>query len=367
MKVVIAGGGTAGHVNPALALALSLAEDNVTFLGTSRGAEARLVPEYGYELQEIEVRGFDRSKPLSFFGTGAKAAAAFITVRRELCALSPDVVVGMGGYVSLPACVGARSLRVPVVIHEQNAVFGLANRVSKGWARSVAVSFEETLGDAGPRGVFTGNPVLPDLVQLDLDVARKNALERWDLEADKRTLLVFGGSQGAKTINDAAAGLADMWADRTDVQVLHVTGRAGFEETEIRTKTQQDAGSRALVYRVVEYVSLMGEAYALADLALCRGGATTVAELGVVGLPAIVVPYPHHRDQQQMRHGRALERAGAATVVPDAEATTKRIAKEADLILLDPERLESMKRAARTLGRPDAAARLAAVVRGSAS
>jgi UDP-N-acetylglucosamine--N-acetylmuramyl-(pentapeptide) pyrophosphoryl-undecaprenol N-acetylglucosamine transferase len=362
MKVVIAGGGTAGHVNPALALARSLPGEDITFLGTSRGAEALLVPEYGYELEEIEVRGFDRSRPLSVFGTGVKAASAFVTARRMLRALAPDIVVGMGGYVSLPACFGARALKVPVVIHEQNAVFGLANRLSKRWARAVAVSFEETLEAAGPRGVFTGNPVLPALLELDLQAARKAAIARWDLDAARKTLLVFGGSQGAKSINEGAVGLADRWRDREDVQVLHVTGSAAFADIERRTI--ETARERRLLYRVVDYVSQMGDAYSLADVALCRGGATTVAELGVVGLPAIIVPYPHHRDQQQMRHGRALERAGAATVVPDAEATTQRIAAEAERILLDPDRLTAMRSAARALGRPDAAARLAAVVKG---
>ncbi|MEA2498066.1 MAG: UDP-N-acetylglucosamine--N-acetylmuramyl-(pentapeptide) pyrophosphoryl-undecaprenol [Actinomycetota bacterium] len=362
MKVVIAGGGTAGHVNPGLALARSLEGDEVSFLGTDRGAEARLVPQRGYDLHRIEVRGFDRSHPLSIFATAAKAAGAVRAARRKLRAIRPDAVVGMGGYVSLPASLAARSMGVPLVLHEQNIVFGLANRVAKPLAGHVAVSFEETLGSAGKRGVYTGNPVLPELTEVDLGAARAAGLERWGLDGTKKTLLVFGGSQGAKSINEAAAGLPSVWSDREDIQVLHITGLQEHDRISGRVGS---AGGR-LVYRVIEYADPMTEAYAVADLALCRGGATTVAELGVVGLPSIIVPYPYHRDKQQERHGRVLETAGAAVVVMDEEATPERIARQADAILGDDARRTAMRTASKQLGRPDAGTRLAAIVREAA-
>jgi UDP-N-acetylglucosamine--N-acetylmuramyl-(pentapeptide) pyrophosphoryl-undecaprenol N-acetylglucosamine transferase len=362
MKVVIAGGGTAGHVNPALALARSLEGAEVSFLGTSRGAEARLVPEAGYELHEIEVRGFDRSRPLSIFSTGGRAVAAVFAARKKLQQLRPEVVVGMGGYVSLPAAAAARSLRLPIVLHEQNIVFGLSNRVSKRAARAVAVSFRETLEEAGPRGVLTGNPVSPDLIDADFEKGREAALSRWDLDPAKRTLLVFGGSQGARSVNLAGADLASLWASRSDVQVLHIAGRSAYEEIRDRAAAYGNPN-----YKVVDYVSPMSDAYAVADLALCRGGATTVAELGVVGLPALIVPYPYHRDRQQEKHGRALEQAGAAVVIPDAEASGERVALEADKVLADTARLRAMSEAAKRFGRPDAGDRLAEVVRGAAA
>ena len=362
MKVLIAGGGTAGHVNPGLALARSLEGDDVTFLGTDRGAEARLVPQSGYALERIEVKGFDRSRPLSIFATAFKAAGAIGAARAVLRRLHPDVVVGMGGYVSLPASLAARMRGIPLVLHEQNIVFGLANRVAKPFARTVAVSFEETLSGAGKRAVYTGNPVLPALVEADLDAARSAGLERWSLDPGKRTLLVFGGSQGAKSVNAAAAGLASEWGGRDDVQILHITGRGAFEET----NRAVGAAGGPLVYRVIDYADPMTDAYAVADLALCRGGATTVAELGVVGLPAIVVPYPYHRDRQQERHARVLQEAGAAVVVEDAEATPERIGREANAILKDDARRSEMQAAARRLGRPDAGMRLAEIVRGAA-
>ena len=358
MKVVIAGGGTAGHVNPAIALAVALEGADVTFIGTQRGVESQLVPEAGFRMEEIEVKGFDRSKPWSLISTGWTALGAVRESRRLLKAIRPDVVVGMGGYVSLPATWAARSAGAAVVLHEQNIVLGLAHRVSKRRAARIAVSFEDTLQETGSKGVFTGNPVSKHLVTLDRDEGRKKALETFELDPDRSSLLVFGGSQGAERVNIAAAGLAEAWRDRADLQVIHITGRGAYE----RVRERVESSGASLLYRVVPYVSDMGLAYSIADLALCRGGATTVAELGVTGVPAVIVPYPHHRDRQQERHGRVLEGRAAARVLPDSEATTSRVAEIAGGLLADRDSLAKMREAMLRCGRPDAAERLAAVV-----
>jgi UDP-N-acetylglucosamine--N-acetylmuramyl-(pentapeptide) pyrophosphoryl-undecaprenol N-acetylglucosamine transferase len=374
MKVVIAGGGTAGHVNPALALARALSSDEVIFAGTTRGAEATLVPQSGYELEIIEVRGFDRSRPTSIVSTGAQALRATKQASAFLRRTNADVVVGMGGYVSLPACLAARRLRLPVVLHEQNIVFGLANRMCRPFALTIGVSFEETLQSAGRKGVLVGNPVAPNIVNIDHDNDRKRAYERFDLDPERKTLLVFGGSQGAQRINEAALGLTSEWAERRDLQILHIAGRLQTEtfveqarqRLEAGSAGQQTSGSGKLIYRVEGYVDAMVLAYAVADLALCRGGATTVAELGVVGLPSIVVPYPYHRDRQQERHGRMLERAGAAVVLQDEDTTASRVAEVAGELLEDDGRLNDMRDKALSVGRPGAAAALAGLVREAA-
>jgi UDP-N-acetylglucosamine--N-acetylmuramyl-(pentapeptide) pyrophosphoryl-undecaprenol N-acetylglucosamine transferase len=364
MNVTIAGGGTAGHVNPAIALARSLEGDHITFIGTKDGVEARLVAETGFPFETIDVRGFDRARPWSLATTAVRAAGAVGQARRIIRDGEADVVVGMGGYVSLPACLAARRERVPVVLHEQNIVFGLAHRVSKPFASKVAVSFQETLKAAGDKGVFTGNPVSPRFVGLDREAARSRARADLGLSSSRRTLLVFGGSLGARTINDAASGLAALWGERDDLQVLHITGRADHERVEAAV-TSVEHGD--LLYRVLPYTNDMGAAYAIADLALCRGGATTVAELCVLGVPSLLVPYPHHRDHQQLRHGRVLEAAGAAVVLADDEATPVVVADLAARLLFDEARLDEMRRAARGLAIPDAAERLARVVRGAGS
>jgi UDP-N-acetylglucosamine--N-acetylmuramyl-(pentapeptide) pyrophosphoryl-undecaprenol N-acetylglucosamine transferase len=357
VRIVIAGGGTAGHVNPAIAVAHTLRAHDVSFVGTARGAEATLVPAAGFELDEVDVAGFDRGRPLSFLPTAARAADAFRRARRLLRHRSPGVVLGMGGYVSLPVCAAAKTLSVPVVIHEQNIVLGLANRICKPLSRRVAVSFEETLPAAGPRGVFTGNPVLPEIAGADRAVERSRARERFELASGRKTLLVFGGSQGARRINDAAAGLVDEWRLRSDRQVLHITGPSDHEA--VARRVGDSGASGGLIYRVVRAIDRMVEAYAVADLAVCRGGATTVAELTVTGVPSIIVPYPYHRDRQQQRHGEVLERAGAAVVVSDAELTTARVAREANDILDDDEALSRMRKCALASARPDAADQLA--------
>ncbi|MGH2694012.1 MAG: undecaprenyldiphospho-muramoylpentapeptide beta-N-acetylglucosaminyltransferase [Actinomycetota bacterium] len=358
MRVVIAGGGTAGHVVPALALAEELDGHEVVFVGTPRGAEATLVPRAGFPLETISVHGFDRSRPVTLLPTGFGALRAVAASWKLLRRLDADAVVGMGGYVSLPVCAAAGARRVPVVLHEQNIVLGLANRVCKLFARKIAVSFEETLRQTGRKGVCFGNPVVSELIDADLSVERERGIARFDLDPARKTLIFFGGSQGARTINDAASGLAAAWADRADRQVLHITGRAAAAEERPETN---------LVYRAVPFAERMVEAYAVADLAVCRGGATTVAELCVVGLPAIIVPYPFHRDRQQERHGRILEEAGAAIVLPDGDATGERVAAEADRLLEDGPRLKRMSEAARLRARPDAAARLASLVQDVAS
>jgi UDP-N-acetylglucosamine--N-acetylmuramyl-(pentapeptide) pyrophosphoryl-undecaprenol N-acetylglucosamine transferase len=356
--VVIAAGGTAGHVNPALALAEALEGHDVSFVGTRTGLEKDLVAAAGLSFASIEVKGFDRSRPLGIVPVGWVALRAVGAARRLLKQIAPNVVVGMGGYVSLPVCLAARTLRIPVVLHEQNIVLGLANRVSKRWARAVAVSFEETLEEAGSRGVLVGDPVARVVARADRDAERASGLERFDLDPKRRTLIVFGGSLGARRINDAAAGLVDEWRDRDDRQVVHILGRRSEESA----ASSGSPSGKDLIYRRIAFVERMVEAYAVADLALCRGGATTIAELAAMGLPAIIVPYPHHRDRQQERQGLLLERAGGAILLPDAETTASRIAREADELLRDPDLLERMSGAARSLARPDAAADLAKLV-----
>jgi UDP-N-acetylglucosamine--N-acetylmuramyl-(pentapeptide) pyrophosphoryl-undecaprenol N-acetylglucosamine transferase len=363
MRVVIAGGGTAGHVNPAIALGKALSDHETTFIGTLSGAEAALVPAAGFALEPIEVRGFDRGRPLSIFSAGARAVGAVSRSRKILKRIGPAVVVGMGGYVALPVCLAARLMRIPVVLHEQNIVFGLTNKICKRFAARVAVSFEETLAEAGRRGVNTGNPVVPEIASMDVAAARKAGLERFDLDAARRTLLVFGGSQGAKRINEAALELGRIWAPKKDRQVVHISGASEATQAE----GDEPGPEGALVFRTVGFVDRMEEAYAVADLALCRGGATTVAELGAVGIPAVIVPYPFHRDRQQELHGRSLERAGAAIVVLDAEATGEKLATVIEPLFSDPVKLEAMKKSSEAFGRPDAADRLARVVEDAAA
>jgi UDP-N-acetylglucosamine--N-acetylmuramyl-(pentapeptide) pyrophosphoryl-undecaprenol N-acetylglucosamine transferase len=359
VNVIIAGGGTAGHVNPALALAERFPGDEVGFIGTTRGVEASLVPSAGHSFQTIEIEGFDRARPERLPLVAIRAMGAIIAARGLLKDRRPDIVVGMGGYVSLPVCLAAATARIPVVLHEQNIVLGLAHRTCKPVAKRVAVSFEDTLAQAGSKGVMTGNPVSKKVAELDVEAARPVGLQRFDLSGDRRTVLIFGGSLGALTINRAAAELATRWAGRDDVQILHITGRSPS------TQATAPTGVDPAVYRSLPYTDAIEEAYAIADVAVCRGGASTIAELTAVGIPAVVVPYPFHRDRQQYRHGEVLEKVGAGVVVDDRVAGGATV--DAALAgFLQPDGLARAKGAARSLGRRDAAERLAEVVRAAA-
>lgn len=352
MNVVIAAGGTAGHVNPAVAVARAMPLETITFIGTERGLEASVVPEAGFELDPIDIVGFDRARPAHLPIVGAKALAAIGAARKLLAQRDAEVVLGMGGYVSLPVALAARSSSIPLVLHEQNIVLGLAHKVSKPFARFVAVSFEETLPSAGERAVFTGNPVLPEIADFDRAAKRESGHARFGLDPNKRTVLVFGGSLGARTLNTAAPALAQRWRDRDDVQILHISGRSSVAET----------GSDNLQnYHRVDYTKEMAEVYAVADLGICRGGATTVAELAAVGLPSVIVPYPHHRDRQQQRHAEVLVRAGAAVMVLDDDATPERLGEVVEG--LGDDVLAAMGESALSLARPDAALQVADLVR----
>lgn len=359
MKVVIAGGGTAGHVNPAIALAAEMDDADIWFIGTERGVEAKLVAEAGHRFEHVSIEGFDRARPARLPLVAARALGAVGAARGILRRHNPDVVVGMGGYVSLPVCLAAASMRRPVVLHEQNIVLGLAHRVCKPVARRIAVSFEETLSATGDKGVVTGNPVVGRVAELDVAGARPNGMSLFELDPDRRTVLVFGGSLGARTLNRAAAELATRWANRSDRQILHISGRSRT------TQVPPPGDTGALLYRHLTYTDAIELAYAVADVAICRGGASTVAEITAVGLPAVVVPYPFHRDRQQFRHGEVLARAGAGVVVEDADANAARLEAELEK-MLDPPVLARARAAARALGKPDAARRLADVVRAAA-
>lgn len=355
MNVVIAAGGTAGHINPAIAVARAMPLETISFIGTERGLEATVVPDSGYQLDPIDIAGFDRAKPLRLPWIGIRALAAVRSARELLTDRGADVVLGMGGYVSLPVVMAARSRSIPFVLHEQNIVLGLAHKVSKRFAATVAVSFEETLASAGDRAVFTGNPVLPELAEFDRAAKRASGYERFGLDPNRRTILFFGGSLGARTINTAAPVLAQMWTERDDIQILHISGRSTSSQTEASNTDLRN-------YHRVEYTKEMAEVYAVADLGVCRSGASTVAELAAVGLPSVVIPYPHHRDRQQQRHGEVLVRAGAAVMVLDSEATPQRVGELVES-LLDDAKLARMSAGARSLAKPDAALSVAELVR----
>jgi undecaprenyldiphospho-muramoylpentapeptide beta-N-acetylglucosaminyltransferase len=362
-QVVITGGGTGGHVYPALAIAAALElrgtpRTGIRFVGAQRGLEAIAVPEAGYAIDLLPGRGVRRSvRPDALrenLGALWGTARAVVRARRLLRRASPRVVVGVGGYASLPCVLAARLRRrpIPLVVHEQNAAPGVANRVAVRLGARAAVS----LPDTGLRhAVVTGNPVRAELVGIrrpsTAELAARGPL----------VLAAFGGSLGARRINDAVLDLYDRWRHRTDVAVHHVCGPRNHADC-LETLERRRRPGDTLDYTLVAYEHEMGALYGRAALAVCRAGAVTVAELAVVGLPAILVPLPAAPGDHQTRNAQSLALHGAALLLPDAECTADRLAERAGSLLAAPERLDAMSAACRALARPDAAHAVAALV-----
>jgi UDP-N-acetylglucosamine--N-acetylmuramyl-(pentapeptide) pyrophosphoryl-undecaprenol N-acetylglucosamine transferase len=363
MDVVIATGGTAGHIFPAIALARRLRERDVgvTFIGTANGQEKQLVPEAGFQLETVEVEPIQDRLSLT-------ALRAPLVVARAVRASRPTVrgagaVVGMGGYASVAAVLAAYSTRNPVIIHEQNAVPGLANRLGARVARVVALSFEEARSKLPKRTrtVVTGNPVRPEILAVPdaREALAEEAKRTFGLEEGRKTVLVFGGSQGALHIDRAICEASRWLRERADIQLLVVTGPA--HRALVEGAIDRSGPLRSVV---LPFLDRMDLAYSLADLVVSRAGATTIAELTVCGLASVLVPYPHATENHQEANARALERRDAASVMLDRQLSGGSLADAIGSMIADEPALRRMGAAAAGCSFPDADERLANLVMG---
>jgi undecaprenyldiphospho-muramoylpentapeptide beta-N-acetylglucosaminyltransferase len=352
--VLISGGGTGGHVFPALALAEELvarghARDRIRFVGAARGLEATAVPAAGFAVDLLPGRGLERRVSFAALGrnlhTTYETAIAFARASALVGRLRPRIVVGVGGYASLPAVVAARARRIPAVVHEADAHPGLANRIAVRLGARAAVSLP---GTPLRSAVVTGNPIRPAIARVER------------APVTPPLVAVVGGSLGARSVNRAALGLYDRWRDRGDVTIHHVTGTRDYEECSTALAAQRAASDR-LSYSLVPFEEHMEVVYTEATLVVSRAGGMT-AELATVGMPSVLVPLPGAPGDHQTANADALVAAGAAVKVPDAELHAARLETELSALLADPTRMASMSAAARSLGRPDATARFADLV-----
>jgi UDP-N-acetylglucosamine--N-acetylmuramyl-(pentapeptide) pyrophosphoryl-undecaprenol N-acetylglucosamine transferase len=351
MRVLLAGGGTAGHTSPLIATADALRrldpDVEITCLGTPRGLETRVVPEAGYPLELISPVPLPRKPGADLLRVPGRLRGAVKETLAVIDRIRPDVVVGYGGYVSVPAYVAARRRRLPLVVHEQNAVPGVANKLGARVASRVAVSFPDT---PLPRAEYIGLPIRRMISQLDRAAVRAEARAFFGLDPDLPTLMVTGGSQGSRRLNQAVSGASRALSD-AGVQVLHIQGKHGGAEP-APTDTP---------YVVLDYVDRMDLALAAADLTLCRAGANTVVEAAATGLPAIFVPLPIGNGEQH-RNARAVVDAGGALQVADEAITTEWVSATVPGLATDPERLARMGAAAAALVPRDADDRLARII-----
>jgi UDP-N-acetylglucosamine--N-acetylmuramyl-(pentapeptide) pyrophosphoryl-undecaprenol N-acetylglucosamine transferase len=352
LSVVLAGGGTAGHVEPALALADALLRRDpstvITALGTATGLEARLVPARGYALAEIPRVPLPRRPTVDLLRVPGRVAGAVRQTRAHLERVDADVVVGFGGYVALPAYLAARRRRTPLVVHEANARAGLANRVGARLTPYVAAAVDSSgLPDAQVLGI----PLRTAVSRLDRAAARAEARAAFGL-SEGPVLLVTGGSQGARNVNAAVTGASEQLA-AAGVQVLHVAGPKNAESVQAQVSLP--------THKVLAYVDRMELAYAAADLAVCRAGAMTCAELAAVGLPAVYVPLPVGNGEQAL-NARPVIEAGGGLLVDDADFQADTVRGAVLDLLLDQPRLASMSVAASSFGHRDADEALADLV-----
>ncbi len=345
MRVLIAAGGTGGHVMPALEVARELEKRGaeLLFVGTSRGLESRLVPERGYPLATVEVGALKRVGVGQILATLVGLPAAFVRAKVLIEEFRPDVAYGMGGYASGPVLLMAALKNIPVVVHEPNAVPGFANRLLAPWVARALVAREEALRFfPAQRAERVGVPVRREFFA----IPRKQ-------HAPPFTVLVTGGSQGSARLNEAMKEALPLVAGRQDLFFIHQTGQREYDEVK---RAYAEQGVRA---EVVAFIEDMPAAMARADVVVCRSGAVTLGELAAAGRAAILVPFPYAADQHQLRNARAFERAGAARVVPDASLSGPRLLEEIGAML---PRLSEMEEAAGKLAEPGAAERVVEVL-----
>lgn len=366
MKVIVAGGGTGGHVYPGLALADRLRSDHgaaVEFIGSPSGPEAQLVPDAGYPFHPVDAAPLYRE-------VSRRAARAPFVALRSVRASRPflvgaDVVVGVGGYVSVPPGLAARRAHVPLVLHEQNAVPSLSNRLLARRAVAVGLTFEDARERMPGRApaTLTGNPVRASILSVPARRAELAAEARsaFGFDPQLTTVVVFGGSQGALHLDETIAGALPLLADRHDLQFLVLTGA-----DHAKVVAGPAAGGAPRTH-VLPFLDRMELAYAVADLAVTRSGATSIAEMTVCGIPMLLVPYPFATENHQEANARELERTGAAAVELDTDLTAEGLANRITVLVDERERRGAMATASRAWGRPDADVALAELVVGAAS
>jgi UDP-N-acetylglucosamine--N-acetylmuramyl-(pentapeptide) pyrophosphoryl-undecaprenol N-acetylglucosamine transferase len=356
MRVLLAGGGTAGHTSPLLATAAALLRDDptveITCLGTETGLEARLIPEAGFPLEFVPRMPLPRKPGKAMLQFPGKMLAQRKAALEIVDRIKPDVIVGFGGYVSVPAYLAGRKRGIPLVVHEGNALPGIANRLGARFTRHVAISFPDTplTAKGGQPALYTGLPIRRMISTLDRAALRSEGRATFGLDADRPTLLVTGGSQGAQRINAAVSGAAGALGG-AGVQVLHVIG----------PKNALEVAAQGAPYVVANYVDRMDLALAAADAVLCRCGSNTVTETSGVGLPAVYVPLPIGNGEQALNAAPVVE-AGGGLLVEDADLTPAWIEATLVPLLTDPARLATMGRNAADVIPLDADDKLAALI-----
>lgn len=336
-----------------------MGEIEIVFVGTESGLESEMVPQMGYTLETIDARGLPRRFSIDLLKTPfslGKGAFDSLKILREF---RPHVVVGMGGYVSVPVVGVAAFLKIPTVIHEQNVIPGLANRLLSRVAIVIAISYADTEEFFPKRKgiILTGNPIRGEI----LKPTHEDGILALGLDPGRKTLLIFGGSRGARRINHAVVEAYPLFRNFHDLQIVHATGMIDFENVSYAIKNIEKPQDK-LIYKCFPYLDKINLAYAVADLALCRAGATTIAEITARGIPALLIPYPYATDDHQRKNAKILEKYGAARAIPDEDLNGKTLFEQVTKLIFDQKSLSSMRENSRNLGKPQASRELANLI-----
>lgn len=354
MKVMISGGGTGGHIYPALALirTMKAKHPDIEFLyiGTKHGLEAKLVPRENISFHAIQIMGFKRSLSLSNIKTVLLFFKGLWESKKILHQFQPDIVIGTGGYVCGPVVYAAAKKRIPTIIHEQNSIPGLTNTFLSRYVDKVAICFEH-VRDFFPshKAVLTGNPRATEV----MGKWNKNILSTFQLKNDVPTVLIFGGSRGAKPINNAVINGLAVWKEKP-YQILYVTGEAHFSQVE---KELSIIGTASNI-KVVPFIYEMPQILQAVDLVVSRAGATTLAEITAVGIPSILIPSPYVTNNHQEKNAHMLVEKGASEMLLEEALTSEKLVEKIDLIMLNEHKRKTMTKSAKAIGIPDAADRL---------
>ncbi|CUH94036.1 UDP-N-acetylglucosamine-N-acetylmuramyl-(pentapeptide) pyrophosphoryl-undecaprenol N-acetylglucosamine transferase [Propionispora sp. 2/2-37] len=359
MRIIISGGGTGGHIYPAVTIAREMQKlfdsSDILFVGTRNSMEADIIPKEGFKLETIQVKGFDRKFSWGNISNLFNTIGSVWSSRKILKRFKPDIVIGTGGYVCGPILFAASLMGIPSMIQEQNVIPGVTNKILARFVDKIAVGYLESAKYFGSSNqhkvIFSGNPIRQDV----LSVTREDAMISLNLDPDKRTILISGGSRGARSINKAMIEVHRYFQNCDDIQLLHVTGQNEYNN--VVGKLKQYGIDEKLKGNIIikPYLYNMPQALAVADLAIFRAGAIGLAELTAKGIPAILIPYPYAAANHQAYNARVMEQNGAAVVVDDHELCGDKLAGIVEKIIRNPDILQTMAEASRNLGKPDAA------------
>jgi len=364
MKIVLTGGGTGGHIYPALAVGLKLKQKkwDICYIGSKQGIEKEIVPENNIEFHSITVSPLPRKISYKILSAGYKSIKGFFQARKIIKKIEPDIIFGTGGFVAGPVILSASLAGYKTLIHEQNVYPGITNKLLSFKTDKIALNYQDAKKyfseKVNDKFVVTGNPVRPQILTAD----RKQGIKKLNLTDHKKTLLVFGGSQGAASINQAMIKVCDYYKNSSKVQIIYITGKKNYEKVKNKLNTKGINWKKNHNIKLKPYLHQMEWAYAAADLVVYRAGATGLAEITARGLPAILIPYPYSTGDHQQYNAQTLQKQGAAEVINDHDLIGEILLKKIKSIINNQKKLKLMQKNSKQLGHPEAVDSLVKII-----